>query len=69
MRVENRGSHPHCVKMCIQGVPVYCLIDSGADIYIVGGALFTTTAHLKKCDFFTDKITHTCDQQPFKVRW
>ena len=39
VRVKDTGSHSHCVKVSVQGVPAYGLIDSGADITIVGGPL------------------------------
>ena len=32
VRVENTGSHSHCVKVDIQGVPVRGIIDSGSDL-------------------------------------
>ena len=51
VRVTDHGSHPHCAKVIIQGVPAYGIIDSGADITIIGGSLFkrvATMAHLKK---------------------
>ena len=47
----NDGSRPRCVRLQIQGVPVVGILDSGADITIMGGALFkkvATAAKLKK---------------------
>ena len=34
----------HCVRVMLQGVPVYGAIDSGADIMILGGRLFKKVA-------------------------
>ena len=47
------------------------IIDSGADITIVGSKLFrkvATVAWLKKCDFYKpDKSPRTYDQNPFSL--
>ena len=54
VRVDDKGSVPQCVMVFLQGVPVYGLIDSGADISIIGGSLFkrvATVAKLRKRDF------------------
>jgi hypothetical protein len=71
VRVADRGSHPHCAKVSIQGVPAYGIIDSGADITIIGGSLFkkvATTARLKKRDFKTpDKTPRTYVHEPFTL--
>ena len=71
LRVKDGGSHAHCVKVSVQGVPVYGLVDSGADISIVGGALFkriAAAARLKKRDFKpADKVPRTYNQQPFHL--
>ena len=51
VRVENKGSQPQCAQVVIQGVPVYGIVDSGADITIMGGKLFhkvAAVARLKK---------------------
>ena len=59
------------MKLQLQGVPAYGLIDSGADITIIGGKLFkkvSTVAHLKRHDFQkADKIPHTYDQKTFQL--
>ena len=39
VRVSDTGSISQCVKLFIQGVPVYGIIDSGADITIIGRKL------------------------------
>ena len=70
VRVQDGGSHSQCVKVEVQGVPAYGLIDTGADITIIGGKLFkrvATVARLKKCNFKkADKIPRTYDQ---KIGW
>ena len=40
VRVTDGGSVSQCVRLQIQGVPVFGIIDSGADITIMGGELF-----------------------------
>ena len=56
-------SQAHYARVLVQGVPAYGIIDSGADITIMGGALFrqtTTAARLKERDFWkADKTPHT----------
>ena len=69
--VTDSGSVTQCVRVLVQGVPAYGLIDSGADITIIGGSLFkkvTTVARLKKRDFMkADRVPRTYDQRPFKL--
>ena len=71
VRVKDGGSITQCVKLSLQGVPVYGIIDSGADITIIGGQLFkrvALAAHLKKKDFMKpDKTPRTYDQKPFTL--
>ena len=66
VRVQDGGSHSQCVKVEVQGVPAYGLIDTGADITIIGGKLFkrvATVARLKKRQFKkADKTPRTYDQ-------
>ena len=40
--VDNKGSHSQCIKVQVQGVPMYRIVDSGADITIIGGQTFHT---------------------------
>ena len=40
VRVNYRGSQPQYAPVLLQGVPARGVIDSGADITIVGGDLF-----------------------------
>ena len=71
VHITDKGSIPQCVRVQVQGVPAYGLIDSGADITIMGGVLFkkvATIARLRKRDFMQpDKVPHTYDQRPFQL--
>ena len=71
VRVQDKGSRPQCIRIQLQGVPVYGIIDSGADISIIGGDLLrcvASAAHLKKHDFKSaDKFPRTYDQKPFSL--
>ena len=54
IRIDDRGSMPQCIPVQLQGVPVYGVIDTGADITILGGKLFKrvgTTSKLRRRDF------------------
>ena len=57
--------------MVIEGVPAHGIIDSGADITIMEGNLFTRIAavtKLKKKHFkAVDKVQRTYDQHPFSL--
>ena len=68
VHITDKGSVPQCVRVQIQGIPAYGLIDSGADITIIGGALFkkvATIARLKRRDLRpADKVPWTYDQRP-----
>lgn len=64
IRAEDRGSINPCVRVQVQGVPAYGLIDTGADITIIGGKLFkrvATVARLKK------RNSRTYDQKTFRL--
>ena len=65
------GSQPKCVKLEVQGVPAYGIVDSGADITIIGGTLFqkvASVARLKKRDLKKpDKPPRNYDQRPFSL--
>ncbi len=71
VRVEDQGSQPRCAKVEIQGVPAFGIIDSGADITILGGELFkkvAAVAKLRKKDLKkANKSPHTYDGQPFSL--
>ena len=59
------------MRVLVQGVPVVGVIDSGADLTIIGGALFkkvAAAARLKKRDFKKpDKVPRGYDQRPFQL--
>ena len=71
VRVKDAGSAPRCVRVNIQGVPIFGLIDSGADITILGSTMFkkvATTARLRKRNFKSvDKVACSYDQRPFRL--
>ena len=46
--ITDKGSVPQCVQVSVQGVSAYGLIDSGADITILGGDLFKRVATVAK---------------------
>ena len=54
IRVEDSGSKCQSAKVIVGGVPLYGIVDSGADITIMGGTAFkqvATVAELRKRDF------------------
>ena len=54
VRVSDKGGSPQYVNVKIQGVPTSDVIDTGADITIIGGGLFkkvAIAARLRKKDF------------------
>jgi len=61
----------HNVRVLIQGVPAYGIIDTAADITIIGGQLFrkvVSVAHLKKKHLKPpDKTPRNYDQRPFRL--
>jgi len=71
IRVSDKGSFPQCVRVLIQGVPAYGIIDTAADITIIGGQLFrkvASVAHLKKKHLkHADKTPRNYDQRPFRL--
>jgi hypothetical protein len=71
VQIDDKGSMPQCVPVQLQGVPVYGVIDTGADITILGENLFkkvATIAKLKKRDFHpADKTPRNYDQRPFQL--
>ncbi len=71
VELKDGGSDPKCVTVLLQGVPATGLIDSGADITIMGGELFKTVAvaaKLKKKDLQkADKTPKTYDQRVFSL--
>ena len=71
VELKDKGSVPKYAPVLIQGVPTNGLVDSGADISIMGGDLFkkvAIAAKLKKRDFkVPDKTPKTYDQRPFTL--
>ena len=51
VRVEDEGSCPHKAAVDVQGVTALGVVDSGVDITIMNGELFTVAARLRKKDF------------------
>ena len=71
IRVKDSGSKCQSAKIIVGGVPLYGIVDSGADITIMGGTAFkqvATVAKLRKGDFKPpDKIPKNYDLKPFHV--
>ena len=71
VRVPFEGSRPRSVLVEVQGVPAVGIVDTGADISIMGADLFKTIAaatkmkkrHLKP----VDKAAFTYDNRPIKL--
>ena len=63
VRIIDRGSKPQFAEVLIPGVPATGVINTEADITIIGGALFhsmAVAARLKKRDFkIADKVPRT----------
>ena len=66
-----QGSKPQHARVEIQGVPTEGVVDTGADITIIGGDLFkrvAAVARLKKRDLKEpDRVPKTYDQRPFAL--
>ena len=69
--IRDGGSHPMCAPVEIQGVPAYGIVDTGADISIIGGNLFkkvASVARLRKRDFKpADKTPRNYDGCTFSL--
>ena len=67
--VSDTGSKPQCARVMIQSVPAIRIVDTAADITIMGGSLFlkvASVAKLKKKSFKPPDITpHGYDQRSF----
>jgi hypothetical protein len=72
VRVNDTGSTLQCAKILVQGVPASAIIDSAADITIMGSDLFKKVAsvcRLRKRDFKSpDTTPRTYDQKPFTLQ-
>jgi len=71
VRIQDCGSRLRKVQVDVAGVPVEGLVDTGADITIMGPDLFkkvAAVAGLKKKHFKpADKVPHTYDRRQFKL--
>ena len=71
IRVHDKGSKPRKVAVDVQGVLAVGVIDSGADITIMGSELFkkvASVARLKKSSFEKpDKTPYTYNNHPFSL--
>ena len=71
IRVEDNGSHPQLARVDVHGVPADGIIDTAADITIMGGKLFAlvaTTAKLRKRNFKKpDKVPRNYDGREFHL--
>ena len=71
VRVDDQGSRPQYVNIEVQGVPTSGVIDTRADITIMGGELFkkiAKAAKLKKRNFKQpDRTPCTYDRKQFKL--
>ena len=71
IRLDYQGSKPRNAQVEIQGVPAQGVVDSGADITIMGGDLFrrvAAVAKLKKRDLKrADKVLRAYDQPSFTL--
>lgn len=69
IRLDYQGSKACHVRVEIQGVPTDGIVDTGADITIIGDGLFrkvAATARLKRRDLKrADRVPKTYDQWPF----
>ena len=71
VRVHDKGSKSQTALVEIAGVPAYGIVDTGADITIMGPKIFKKVAmfaKLKKGKFKKpDKVLHTYHRRQFKL--
>ena len=71
VRVQDKGSHPQSVRVVVAGVPVDGIVDTAADITIVGAETFkriAAVAKLRKRGLKpADKTPRTYDQKTFRL--
>ena len=71
VRVQDHGSKPQKAKVVIGGVPMLGVIDTAADVTIIGGEMFkkvAAVAKLHKKDFKpADKTPYNYDRKPFHL--
>ena len=71
IHITDNGSHSQLARVDVQGVPADGIIDTAADITIIGGKLFAlvaATAKLRKKNFRkSDKIPRNYDRRTFHL--
>ena len=68
IQVTDEGSRSQLACVIVQGVPADGVIDTGANITIMGRELFTKAAMLRKKNFRKpDKVPWTYDQKTFHL--
>ena len=71
VRVQDTGSNSHSPGVNVQGVPMEGVVDTGADITIMGGTMFkqvAAVAKLRKREFKPPKtVPRNYDPQPFQL--
>ena len=68
IQVQDKGSQPQCAQVQIGGVPVWGIVDSGADISKRLFLAIAAASKLKKRDCKKpDKIPKTYDRKPFSL--
>ena len=71
VRMVDEGSYSHYAHVVINGVPVEGIVDTGADITIIGRDLFAkiaAAARLRKKDFRkADKVPRSYDRKMFHL--
>ena len=71
VRVQHKGNHPQSVRVVVAGVPVDGIVDTAADITIVGAEIFkhiAAVAKLRRRDLKpADKTPRTYDQKIFRL--
>lgn len=69
VRIQDQGSKPQKARVSVGGVPMLGVVDTAADITIMGGEMFkevAAVAKLHRKDFKpADKTPHNFDRKPF----
>ena len=71
VRIQDEGSKPQRANVTVGGVPMLGVIDTAADVTIIGGEMFkkvAAVAKLRKKDFKpADKTPYNYDRKPFRL--
>ena len=71
VRVTDKGSAHQQAMVLVAGVPLFGVVDTGADVTIMGGSAFkqvAAAARLHKRDFKpANKAAHNYDRKPFRL--